>query len=299
MTLPAEDGFLALSATLTVLQGLLALDGLGAIVRLFRARSDPEIAPIKENLDGNLWSQVTFLLAESGLLIMALEPYALPGPVGGTTRALSLRLVLLFLANESILRWNYNAKFQAAGFGVRATGVFALMIYVTSTVILVVSLMESDCNLRCKDWLQAAVCIAAGLSLLATNSIVVMRVFKRDPRMWVKALSLLQYLSAPTAAAISAWEALDHNPGGRITVMLQSPVGDDYELYYAIQVLAFLVYILCSQILLYVSRGGTMVNEKLARKGYNTVSGSRYVDRPEDVILAASDLMRVAPEWFF
>lgn len=290
MAVNSTSSFLALSWTLSALVFLLGLSGLWTLTWLLRGRCNGEVTKlVKQNVTGNFWSQWTLLLALTGLAVLALEPIASPGPIGGATRAVSLRFGLVFLAGESAMRCNHNLAQKQAGWKRRLPVWAATLLYIGGLVVLAVSAMQSGCDWGCMSWLQAAVCIAAGSSLVVTNVLVLRDVLREDNRFWLKCLVIVHYLVGPAAAAVAAWEALEYDSRGRNTVELQSPLSDTREMSYMVQVLAMLTYIATAQVLLFFSRGGQIIWSTLKPKKYVPV----YADD------ATGNAPMLAPSWLF
>lgn len=299
------DGFEVMSWTLFALESVVALGLITTGVVLAAAlclssRSDSKFKMIRLNVIGNMLSQFIMLVAVAGFMVIALEPFALPGPIGGATRSLSLRLLSLYVVNEANVRWNFNA----ASVDVVATrrklmfiGMAAQLVFLSAVVFIVLSMQLSDCIFRCSTALQLVIVLVPGTLLLFFNGTTVALIMKKSRSPVAVLFSLVFWLSSLGGVVIGSLDAM-LDLDGRNTVLLQSPLDSKHELYYLLAAVLFAVYALSATVLLMLSPVWGSVVDLLRARGYQHLS-SWTIDRHYSDHTSSQPRVEQALSWMF
>lgn len=231
---------------------------------------------VKWNLVGNLIADFILLACMGSLSVLALEPFAMPGPVGGGSRALSMRLIFVLLLNEANVRYNLNAK-DSLRFDLY-WGIGTLVVFLGAAGLTIASMFESTCNLRCISELQTSIVGVSGFVLAAANITVLRSLWNHSASVAVRLLASTRLLSGVLAAVFLCLDASTIAQDGRDTTLLRSPADSKSELYYAIQASAIVVYATTSLALFWLSHGGLLVYRALRNSGYTRI----YRDGPSE-----------------
>jgi hypothetical protein len=279
MTVSSTLEFDVLSGFLLASECILAFECLSGLLMLAccACLAKPgQATDYKWNYIGNAISSFILLACMSSLIILALEPFALSDPIGGKSRALTVRLAFVLLLNESNVRYNMNSK-DSPRFSL-VWSVSTLVTFLAAAALVLASMFETSCDVGCVWELQTAIVAVTGGALAASNASLIIYLREKKAPTWACILALLRFCTGVVAGVFICLEAATLAREGRNTLRLQSPADSDYELYYSIQAFSIVVYTAVSLSLFWMSQGGLVVYRVVFTSEYTRL---QYVDAPQ------------------